>query len=65
LEDAIDLSGDGLRDDDDNDNDDDDDDDDYDDVLVSPERRLVTTVLATPDSTFIYFLRYVQGFFSI
>ena len=53
--DAINLSQDGLRDDDD--------DDDDDDVLVSPDRRLVTTVLATPRSTIIYFLRYVQSSF--
>jgi hypothetical protein len=52
LNDAINLSQDGLRDDD----------DDKDDVLVSPDRRLVTTVLDMPRSTFIYFLRYVQSF---
>lgn len=53
MNDAINLSQDGLRDDD----------DDKDDVLVSPDRRLVTTVLDMPRSTSIYFLRYVQSFF--
>ena len=53
LNDATNLSKDGLRDDG----------DDNDDVLVSSDRRLVTTVLATPGSTFIYFLSYAQRFF--
>jgi len=49
LEDAIALSQDGLRDDDDD--------------RISSDRSLVTTVLATPGSTFIYFLRYLQRLF--
>jgi len=55
LNDAKNLFQDGLRDDD----------DDHDNVLVSQDRRLVTTVLATPGSTFISFLRYVQSFFPL
>ena len=54
MEDAIALSQDGLRDDDDDDDDD----------LISPDRRLFTTVLVTPGSTFIYLLRYLQSIFS-
>ena len=48
------LYQDGLRDDDN---------DDDDDEFISPDRRLVTTVLATPGSTFIDFLRYLKSFF--